>query len=143
MPDPTTCSVRTVTAPDGVDIPVPEGGLGLPDGSSVTIAADATFQINVKRDGDGNVVGYYVVVNSAPGSDEASSLFGELAQETAIARLEQMAGEIFATGATLALRAAGLIVGVLATLLTPSNLRRGRCSSAATWMRGTTRTARP
>jgi hypothetical protein len=107
-----------------VDIPIPQGGLGLPNGDSVTIDANATVQINVKRDGDGNVVGYYVVVNNAPENNEAAGLFGELAQETAIARLEQLAGEILTTGATIALRAAGLIVGVLATLLTPSHLTR-------------------
>jgi hypothetical protein len=58
MADPLTCSVRTVSASDGTSIPVPSGGLGLPDGSAVTIDPNAQVQINVNTDASGNVVGW-------------------------------------------------------------------------------------
>ena len=59
MADPLTCSVRTIAASDGQPIPVPSGGLGLPDGSGVTIDPNAEVQINVNTDANGDVVGYY------------------------------------------------------------------------------------
>ena len=45
MPDTETnmCATRMVTAPDGTDIPVPVGGVGLADGS-VIIRDDAQVQ---------------------------------------------------------------------------------------------------
>jgi hypothetical protein len=125
MPNPTTCDVRSVTAPDGTLIPVPVGGLGLPDGTSVEIDSGAEVQVNVNYDGSGNVIGYYVVLNNSPGaSSEADELFAELAQEVAIATLEQLARKAFTTVPTLVIKAVGLVAGVLATLLTSSTLTR-------------------
>ena len=63
------CRVRVVTAPDGVDIPVPAGGIGLSTGM-VTIRDDADVSIQVSDNG------YCVAVNNAePSNDEAAELF--------------------------------------------------------------------
>jgi hypothetical protein len=124
MADPLTCSVRTVSASDGTSIPVPFGGLGLPDGSSATIDPNAQVQINVKTDANGNTVGYFVVLNNPSTSSEAAGLFVEFSQESAIATLEQLATSAITTIAPAAFKAAGLILGVLVTLLTSSQLTR-------------------
>jgi hypothetical protein len=119
MSDPLTCGVRTVTAPDGTQIPVPVGGLGLPSGA-VIVSEDAEVQIAPTSTG-----GFQVVINNTdPSNNEAANLFAEFTQETAIARLEQLAAEAFAASETIAISALGLIGGVLATLITPSKLTR-------------------
>jgi hypothetical protein len=45
-----TCGVRNVTAPDGTEIPVPVGGLGLEGGELVTTRNDAQVQISEPDD---------------------------------------------------------------------------------------------
>jgi|SRR5215469_8339067 len=113
-----TCAVRLVDAPDGTEIPVPAGGVGLADGSMVTIRNDADVQISAKSDN-----GYYVVVNNAdPSNDEASSLFAEFTVEGAIKTLEDLATKAFAAGSQIAFEAAGLVAGVLVSLFTSSKL---------------------
>jgi hypothetical protein len=112
------CSVRVVTAPDGTQIPVPAGGVGLPDGSMAIIRNDADVQISPKSDN-----GYYVVLNNAdPSNEEASSLFAEFTTEGAIKTLENLATEAFEAVSEIAFEAAGLVAGVLVSLFTSSKL---------------------
>jgi hypothetical protein len=120
MGDELTCGVRIVPSPDGTDIPVPTGGLGLASGP-VILREDAAVQISGSAD-----QGYYVVVNnSAEGSnEEAGELFGELATETAITKLEHMATEAFTSAAPVVFKLAGLAAGVLVSLFTSSKLTR-------------------
>ena len=125
MSDPLTCGVRTVTASDGTDLPVPVGGLGLPDGGSVDIAEGAQVQTIVNYDGQGNVIGYYVAINNDTDSEsEASKLFEEVSVEGAITQLEHMATEAFSEIAPFAFKAAGLTLGVLVSVFTSSHLTR-------------------
>jgi hypothetical protein len=123
MPEPNTCDVRVVTAPDGVSIPVPVGGVGLADGSMVIINDDAEVQILINTNSDGQTLGYYVVVNNSKDSDsEATRLFGELSVETAITTLEHLATEAFAAAGSILIKAAGLLAGVLVSVFTSSHL---------------------
>ena len=57
------CRVRLITATDGVNIPVPAGGVGLVSGM-VEIRDDAQVSVQVSDNG------YYVVVNNAGPSNE-------------------------------------------------------------------------
>lgn len=112
------CRIRLVTAPDGVDIPVPSGGVGLASGM-VEIRDDAQVSVQVSDNG------YYVVVNNAgPSNDEASDLFTEFTVEGAITTLEHLATEAFAEAPQLLFKGAGLIAGVLVSLFTTSKLTR-------------------
>ena len=116
--DSLVCGVRTVTAPDGADIPIPVGGLGLSSGM-VEIREDADVKIHVADNG------YYVAINNAePSNDEAAELFSELTVETAITTLERMAAQAFAELPHVIFKGAGLIAGVLVSLFTTSNLTR-------------------
>ena len=116
--DTNACGVRLVAAPDGTQIPVPTGGVGLPDGSVATIRDNADVQISSKSDN-----GYYVVVNNAdPSNDEASSLFSEFTVEGAIKTLEELASKAIEAGPEIAFKGAGLAVGVLVSLFTASKL---------------------
>jgi hypothetical protein len=118
--DANTCSTRLVTAPDGTDIPVPVGGLGLADGSSVTIRDDASVQIAVNDSG-----AYYVTVNNAdPSNAEAQDLFGELTSEGGITTLEHLASDAFSEVPELVFKGVGLLAGVLVSLFTSSQLTR-------------------
>src|SRR5215831_5268263 len=118
MGDDNTCRVRMVSAPDGTDIPVPAGGLGLPSGQAVVIRDDAEVQIHPRSDS-----GYYVVVNNAdPSNDEATELFSEFTVEGAITTLERLATEAFAAVPEIAFRALGLLAGVLVSVFTSSTL---------------------
>jgi hypothetical protein len=120
LDDPVTCSTRTVTAPDGAAIPVPVGGLGLPDGTFVVISPDA--QVNINLTGNG---GYSVVLNNSPGADgEADALFAEFITDASIARLELLVSQLIASLPKLAIRGAGLLAGVLVSVFTSSNLTR-------------------
>jgi len=111
------CSVRMVTAPDGVDIPVPSGGVGLASGQMVDIREDAEVQIQISN------AGYYVVVNNAdPANDEATDLFTEFTTEGAIATLEHLASEAFAAAPGIAFKGAGLVASVLVSLFTTTKL---------------------
>ena len=111
-----TCRSRTVTAPDGTDIPVPAGGLGLASGM-VEIRDDADVQVQVSANG------YYVVVNNAePSNDEAAELFSHFTVEGAITTLEHLAAEAFAEAPKLLFKGAGLVAGVLVSLFTSSQL---------------------
>jgi hypothetical protein len=122
MPQPLSCGTRDVAAPDGKSIPVPAGGLGLGN-SSIDVPNDAPVQIKIQTNDDGELTGYYVVVNALPPDhSEAEHLFVHLTQETAITTLKQLATEAFTTVAPIAFKAAGLVIGVLATLLSPSPL---------------------
>jgi len=117
--DENACRVRSVTAPDGVDIPVPAGGVGLASGELVIIRDDAEASIQLA----GN--GYYVVVDNAdPANDEAANLFEELTVEGAITTLEHLAAEAFSEIPQLAFKGAGLVAGVLVSLFTTSKLTR-------------------
>jgi hypothetical protein len=117
--DANVCGVRNVQAPDGTQIPVPVGGVGLAGGELVTIRQDADVSIQC------NDNAYYVTVNNAdPSNDEASNLFTELTTEGAITTLEHLASDAFAAAPTIAFRALGLAAGVLVSLFTSSNLTR-------------------
>jgi hypothetical protein len=110
--------VRTVNAPDGTEIPVPAGGLGLADGM-LEIRDDAQVQISSSNSG------FYVVVNNTdPSNDEAADLFGELTVETAITKLEHLAAEAFSEAPELLFKGAGLLAGVLVSVFTSSKLTR-------------------
>jgi hypothetical protein len=110
------CCVRTVTAPDGIEIPVPAGGLGLASGM-VDIRDDADVDVRVSENG------YYVVLNNAePSNDEARDLFTELTVEGAITTLEHLVIEAFAEVPKLVFKGAGLVAGVLVSLFTSSKL---------------------
>jgi hypothetical protein len=116
--DTLVCGVRTVTAPDGVEIPVPVGGVGLASGM-VEIRDDAQTQVQVSD------AGYYVVVNNAdPSNEEAADLFSELTVEGAITTLEHLAAEAFAEAPKILFKGAGLIAGVLVSLFTTSKITR-------------------
>jgi hypothetical protein len=76
-----------VSAPDGRNIPVPVGGIGLYDGSNATIRDDADMQISINETG-----AYHVVINNADASnEEAKHLAGEFAGEAGISVLERAA----------------------------------------------------
>lgn len=125
MTDPLTCDMRNEDAPDGTSIPIPVGGLGLPDGGSATIREDAEVQILENHDERGGLLGYYVVINNIEESDsEASSLFGHLAQEASINEIEHLATTAFGKGLSIAFQAAGLVLGVIGSLFTDSHLTR-------------------
>ena len=110
------CRVRVVTAPDGVDIPVPVGGIGLATGT-VIIRDDADVSIQVSDSG------YYVAVNNAePSNDEAAELFEHFTVEGAITTLEHLAAKAFAEAPEMLFKGAGLIAGVLVSLFTTSKL---------------------
>jgi hypothetical protein len=112
------CRVRVVVAPDGTEIPVPVGGLGLASGA-VDIRDDA--EVQVQR----NDNGFYVVLNNAePSNDEAQDLFSELTVEGAITTLEHLATQAFEQVPKLLFKGAGLIAGVLVSLFTTSKLTR-------------------
>jgi hypothetical protein len=118
MSEENACRVRLVAAPDGTEIPVPAGGLGLPSGQTAVIKDDAEVQIHPKSEN-----GYYVVVNNAdPSNDEASNLFSELTVEGAITTLEHLAADAFEAVPQIAFRALGLTAGVLVSLFTSSKL---------------------
>jgi hypothetical protein len=88
------CRVRFVAAPDGRQIPIPAGGLGLPGGELAVVRDDAEVTIHPRTEN-----GYYVVVNNAdPSNDEALGLFSEFSVEGAIATLERLATRAFAVG---------------------------------------------
>jgi hypothetical protein len=113
-----TCRVRNVDAPDGTEIPVPAGGLGLADGM-VEIRDDAEVQISRSDSG------FYVVVsNTDPSNNEAEDLFGELSVETAITKLEHLATEAFSEAPEMIFKGAGLLAGVLVSVFTTSKLTR-------------------
>jgi len=127
MSEENECRVRLVTAPDEREIPVPAGGVALPDGQTAVIRDDAEVQVHPKSDN-----GYYVVVNNAdPSNDEASGLFTELTVEGAISKLEHLASEAFEAVPEMAFKAVGLVAGVLVSLFTSSKLTNEvfiRCS---------------
>jgi hypothetical protein len=106
-----------VAAPDGTDIPVPSGGVGLSSGL-VDIRSDAEVQIHPKSEN-----GYYVVVNNAdPSNDEANNLFSEFSVEGAITTLKNLASRAFEELPGLAFKGAGLLAGVLVSVFTSSDL---------------------
>ncbi len=118
--DTNVCDVRTVSAPDGTDIPVPSGGVGLGDGSTLIVRPDAQVQVSPKSDN-----GWYVVINTAEESNnEAADLFKEFTVEGAIHTLEKLATEALAGAAEVAIKIGGAVVGVLVSLFTSSNLTR-------------------
>jgi hypothetical protein len=117
--DVNVCGVRNVAAPDGVNILVPSGGVGLASGELVTVRSDASVSIQVSD------AGYYVTVNNAdPSNNEAADLFTELTVEGAIASLEKLATQAFATAPQIAFRAIGLSASVLVSIFTSSKLTR-------------------
>src|SRR5205823_5785504 len=116
------CGTRDGVAPDGASIPVPDGGLGL-GRTSITVPDDAPVRIQIQTNSGGETTGYYVVVNAPPSDQsDAAHLFAELSQEAAITTLERLATRAFTTVVPIAFKAAGLVIGVLATLLSPSPL---------------------
>jgi hypothetical protein len=115
--DEIACRVCVVNAPDGTEIPVPAGGIGLCDGD-ITIRDDAPVQVHPR-----SANGWYVVLDNTDASnDEASDLFSELTTEGAITTLEHLAAEAFSTVAPIVFRATGLLAGVLVSVFTPSKL---------------------
>ncbi|WP_368622182.1 hypothetical protein [Paraburkholderia sp. BR13444] len=114
------CGVRTVQSPDGFDVPVPSGAVGLNTGETVTIHDDAEVQVSSKLDN-----GFYVVVNNAdPSNDEASHLFGELATEVGLKSIEGLAVAAFGAAVSAPVAIGVFLIGQLVSLLTPSNLTR-------------------
>jgi len=113
------CGVRNVPAPDGRDIPVPSGQMGLPNGS-VYVKPDAEVAISIF----GN--GYYVVVNNCDPSreSEAEALFGEFASEISESAIEAAIEHAFQSAPSVAIEAVGFIGGVLASVLTTTHLTR-------------------
>lgn len=117
--DENACRVRSVTAPDGTDIPVPAGGVGLSSGETVILRDDAQVSIQIAGSG------YYVVVDNAdPANEEAANLFEELTVEGAITTLEHLAAKAFSEIPELAFKGAGVVAGVLVSLFTTSKLTR-------------------
>jgi hypothetical protein len=106
-------------APDGRDIPVPSGEVGLPNGS-VFVRPDADVQIALL----GN--GYNVVVNNgdASSSSESSQLFEELAGEVGETAFEAALEHAFQAAIPAAIEAVGFVGGLLASILTTSHLTR-------------------
>jgi hypothetical protein len=119
MAEEVACRTRMVTAPDGTEIPVPAGGLGLADGL-VLIRDDADVQVHPRSEN-----GYYVVLNNAESSNnEAQDLFVEFTVEGAITTLERLAVEAFTNLPQLAIRGLGLAAGILVSLTTSSRLTK-------------------
>jgi len=116
--DPNVCATRMVQAPDGQNIPVPVGGIGLPDGSSAITRDNADVNILIKDDGS-----YYVAVDNAdPSNNEAQGLFGDLAGHAGIAKLEQMAADAFSKATHFPFRFVGLALSVLVSVFTSTQL---------------------
>jgi hypothetical protein len=122
MPDETEavleCGMRMVTATDGTAIPVPSGSIGgvyTANGAEVWINDTADVKISLYGGG------YYVVVNSAgPANDEARNLFEDLTAES----LEHLAERIFVGAAPTVFKIGLSVAGLLASVLTTSNLTR-------------------
>jgi hypothetical protein len=107
-------------APDGFDIPIPVGGVGLPSGEDVDVSPDAAVSISANSG-----AGYYIAVNNAdPSNDEATELFGELATETGLTTIETLAVAAFGAVVATPVAIAAFAVGQLVALLTPSQLTR-------------------
>jgi hypothetical protein len=62
------------------------------------------------------------VNNADPSNNEAADLFSEFTVEGAITTLERLASQAFAAVPQIALRALGLIAGVLVNVFTSSKL---------------------
>jgi hypothetical protein len=114
------CGVRTVQSPDGADIPIPVGGVGLASGEEIDVHADAP--VSISSGGEG---GYYVAINNAdPSNDEAAELFGELATETGLKTIETLAVAAFGAAVAAPVAIAAFAIGQLVALFTPSKLTR-------------------
>jgi hypothetical protein len=114
------CSARIVQSPDGQDVPVPSGGIGLDTGVTIIVRDDADVQVSSTSDG-----GFYVEVNNAgPSNDEASHLFGELGTEAGVKTIETMVVEAFGLAVATPVAVGAFLIGQLVSLLTPSKLTR-------------------
>ena len=114
------CSARIVQSPDGQDVPVPSGGIGLDTGDLVIIRDDADVQVSSGEEG-----GFYVVVNNAePSNTEASHLFGELASDVGLKTIGIKAVEAFGLAVATPVAVGEFLIGQLVSLLTPSKLTR-------------------
>ncbi len=114
------CGVRTVQSPDGSDVPVPTGGVGLPGGETVVVKDDADVQVS-----SNTANGFYVAVNNAdPSNDEAAHLFGEFATEAGLEGIGAMAVAAFGAAVAGPVAIGAFLIGQLVSLLTPSNLTR-------------------
>ena len=112
------CGVRTVQSPDGFDVPVPSGAVGLGSGETVMVRDDADVQVSSRSDN-----GFYVAVNNAdPSNDEASHLFGEFATEVGLKSIEGLAVAAFGAAVSAPIAIGAFLIGQLVSLLTPSNL---------------------
>jgi hypothetical protein len=118
MSEENACRVRAVSAPDGREIPIPAGGVGI-GRETINISDSAQVQITP---GPGS---YYVVVNNAePSNNEAQDLFAELATEGAVTALEHLAQQAFTQVAPCAIKLIGFSAGILVSVFTSSKLTR-------------------
>lgn len=112
------CGLRMVQAPDGVQIPVPSGGIGgayTEHGTEIWIHPEAPVRISAHNGG------YYIVVNSAPPANgEASDLFEDLTVES----LEYLIERALAHGAPAVFKMGLSVAGLLADVLTTTRLTR-------------------
>ena len=114
------CGVRTVQSPDGIDVPVPTGGVGLASGETIVINDGADVQVSSKTSS-----GFYVAVNNAdPSNNEALNLFGEFGTEAGLETIGALAVTAFGVATTWPITLGTFLVGQLVSLLTPSNLTR-------------------
>jgi hypothetical protein len=114
------CGVRTVQSPDGFDVPVPSGDVGLPSGETIDVRHDADVQVSSRSNN-----GFYVAVNNAdPYNDEAEHLFAEFATENGIEMVGRLAVAAFGAAAAEPVAIGAFLIGELVSLLTPSNLTR-------------------
>lgn len=114
------CGVRTVQSPDGFDVPVPSGGVGLAGGETIDVREDAEVQVSSKSNN-----GFYVAINNAdPSNDEAEHVFADFATEAGIETVGKLAVAAFGAAVAGPIAVGAFMIGQLVSLLTPSNLTR-------------------
>jgi hypothetical protein len=114
------CGVRTVQSPDGFDVPVPSGGVGLPSGETIDVRGDADVQVSSKSNN-----GFYVALNNAePSNDEAEHLFAEFATEGGLEGIALLAVAAFGAAVATPFAVGAFLIGQLVSVLTPSDLTR-------------------
>lgn len=113
----TTDYSRYESAPDGLLIPIPSE---VPEGNP--IRDDAQITVGPRQSS-----GYYVAIYNGPPDAEGhnAELLAELLTEASITQLEHMLAEAAVQAATkVVIKFAGLAVGVIISLLTPSPILR-------------------
>ncbi len=118
MSETLTCGIRTVTATDGTELPVPVGQVG-------GVVDEFGRQLDIPETADVQAfpfgAGYQVVVNAAaPENSEAAEFAKDVAGET----LQTMAEKVFLEGAPFAIEFGLGFIGILADVMTATKTLR-------------------